>query len=646
MSFLSIALKFLFQFGPAQPALYILYKLGISSGHYRRTERVNDCSPALVPHSLFTLPSRRSLLAILNEPARAALLDEADEIVRDRFRIFGGEMVPLQLSFSEPLQHWTAYETGKARIPSCELPTDDLKFIWEPARFGWAFILGRAYYLSGEEKYAQAFWRHTDTFLENNPPYLGPHWMNGQEAALRLMAFVWSAQIFATSPAATPERLSRLSRSIADHALRVEQTLMYARAQNNNHLLSESAALYTAALALPEHPHAGRWRKRGWRWLNWALQHQIGSFGEYIQHSANYHRLMLHCALWIHAIKTEAWPRATFEPLQRASAWLFSLLDLGSGQTPNLGANDGALILPLAVGSFHDYRPTVQAAARAFLRSSLPSGPWDEMGLWLNLPLPDKTLEPSAYLTDNLRGKESWAYLRTTTFKSRLGHMDHLHLDLWWRGLNVAQDAGTYSYNAPPPWNNPLAASRVHNTVTVDGSDQMTRAGRFMVLDWFPSYSKIILEADENILQKMTGHYHTPRMKHERAVTVYADERWLVTDNVTAKDKSTHVFRLHWLLPDWKWELKEDGEAAFCIHLQSPHGEIVLRLSAQASMLESHPNLTLLRAGETLLGSKPALPFEGWVSPTYGHKIPALSWALECTARQKMTFLSEFVFPT
>ena len=34
--------------------------------------------------------------------------------------------------------------------------------------------------------------------------------------------------------------------------------------------------------------------------------------------------------------------------------------------------------------------------------------------------------------------------------------MDQLHLDLWWRGLNIAQDAGTYLYNADPPWDNPL----------------------------------------------------------------------------------------------------------------------------------------------------------------------------------------------
>ena len=47
----------------------------------------------------------------------------------------------------------------------------------------------------------------------------------------------------------------------------------------------------------------------------------------------------------------------------------------------------------------------------------------------------------------------------------------------WLLGIarNVALDAGTYSYNAPQPWANPLAQTAYHNTVTVDDLDQMER---------------------------------------------------------------------------------------------------------------------------------------------------------------------------
>ncbi len=86
-------------------------------------------------------------------------------------------------------------------------------------------------------------------------------------------------------------------------------------------------------------------------------------------------------------------------------------------------------------------------------------------------------------------------------------HADQLHVDLWWRSLNVAQDAGTYLYNADPPWDNNLTTAQVHNTVTVNGRDQFTRAGRFLYLDWFNAYRRGILEADPAILQRTRGRH-------------------------------------------------------------------------------------------------------------------------------------------
>ncbi len=649
MPAISTTLKTLLQYGPAPLALYATYQLGLRTGYYRRKERQGEdpergtASPA-PPHPLFELPDRQLLLTALGAPALAALFTEADEIMEGQVRLFGSEPVPLQLASPKPLQHWSVYETGRVELDG------DIKYLWEPARFGWACILGRAYHVSHAEKYAQAFWKQAEIFLDSNPPYLGPQWMNGQEIALRLMALAWAAQVFAVSPASTPERLVRLAQSIAQHAERIALTLAYARAQNNNHLVSEAAGLYTAGLALPDHPRSAVWRQLGWRWLNKALQRQIGSFGEYIQHSTNYHRLVLHCALYVNAIKTQAWPRASAEALGRAAAWLFSLLDPISGQAPNLGANDGALVLPLSSSAFSDYRPAVQAAARAFLNSGLPAGPWDEMSFWLGLPAPEKTLEPGEYLSDNLRGEESWAYLRTTTFKSLLGHMDQLHFDLWWRGLNITQDAGSYQYNAPAPWDNPLVTSRVHNTVSVDGLDQMTRAGRFMTLDWFPAYAKTVIDSDERILQKMIAWYKTRRLRHERTVTVYMDGHWLVADKLVTPGKAAHTFRLHWLLPDWEWEINGTGignrETGIVIRFKSPYGLVTLRMLPDHQIQASDCQLTIVRAGEVLHGPGPALPFEGWVSRTYGQKTPALSLALTCTATQTITFISEFAFPT
>lgn len=639
----STGIKYLLQLGLRPLALYALYKFGLLTGHYKRLTPPNSpITNQLITNSLFSLPNRSQLAQILGEEGRANLLKEAGEIVNGNVRIFG-ESIPLQFTFDKPLSHWTDYETHKAPITNYQLPTTDIKFLWEPARFGWAFALGRAYHLTQDERYAEVFWKYFESFTQNNPANLGPHWMNGQEIAIRLMSLVWAEHVFESASAASAERRGLLIQSIYAHASRIPPTLVYARSQNNNHLVTEAAAIYTAGLFFKN----SAWRKLGWKRLNWSFQNQISGYGEYIQHSANYHRLMLQTALWINFIKQDVFSTKTSQAIGRSAHWLFSLLDNASGLTPNLGANDGALIFPLSSAAFEDYRPTVQAAARAFLRTSLPSGAWDEMSLWFGLKAADRVADSSAYLTDNLRGQNSWAYLRASHFKSRLSHMDQLSLDLWWRGLNITQDAGAYLYNAEPPWDNPLVTTRVHNTVTVDDRDQMTRAGRFLVLDWANAHSKNLIETDENILGRARAHHHGyGNIRHERTVTVFQDERWLIEDTlrVTSPRRTPHVYCLRWLLPDYEWKI-ENRESGFYLRIKSPYGWISLHVKSNPQSPIPNPQISLARAGKLLHGQRAIQPCEGWVSRNYGQKSPALSFAFEITSEFHTTLTSEFIFP-
>ena len=646
----SVALKYLRQFGPRPLALLALYKFGLWTGHYRRLDRGPQTvdRPSSAVHSLFPLPSREQLSQILGEDGRAALLAEADEIVAGQFRRFGDELAEIDLTLPQPLQHWTAYESNHKLLSAFHVPHNDIKFLWEPTRFGWAFILGRAYHLTQDAKYAEAFWKYFETFSASNPANLGPHWMNGQEVAVRLMALIWAAQVFETQD---EKRKTSLVTSIAQHAARIPPTLVYARSQNNNHLVTESAALYVAGRTLKNH----EWRDLGWKWLNWAFQNQIGSYGEYIQHSTNYQRVMLQAALLAEVVRDEDWPGATKQALGRTTHFLFSMLDSASGRVPNLGSNDGALILSLSVTPFNDFRPTVQAAARAFLKTQMPAGVWDEMALWLGFAPAQKTYTSEHYMTDNLRGPNSWAYLRASRFRSRLSHMDQLHLDLWWRGLNIAQDAGTYLYNAPAPWDNALVTTRVHNTVTVDGREQMTRAGRFMALDWVNAYSKSEIASDENVLGRAKATFKGYRdVKHERTVSVFRDERWTVLDQFgpLPARAALHTYRIQWLLPDWKWEvaaIPEDVDGiGYDLRLLSPHGWLTVRLWVDYFFAATHDDkfsAGLARASERLWGNADLSVVDGWVSTTYGKKEPALSFSMTAASSSFAGFVTEFMFP-
>ncbi|MFZ6026790.1 MAG: alginate lyase family protein [Chloroflexota bacterium] len=649
---LSLAFKAIRELGPKQLGLYALYKAMLRLGTFRRNGRaMPGKGPREIVH-LLDLPNLARLRECLGRSGLNRLLEEANDIVDGRVRLFGAGPVALDLRQPDDIPYWTAYETSNVH-PS------DVKFIWEPARFGWAFVLGRAYYLTRDERYPQTFWLQLEEFWDDNPVNRGPNWVSAQEVALRLMAFVFAAQLFARSIYTTPERLARLAASVAAHAERIPPTIFYARAQNNNHLLSEAAGLITASLALPAHPAARRWAALGWRWFNAGLESQIAEDGAYVQHSTNYHRLILQLALWIWQIgksRPGNFSAQAGQALQRATRWLLDLLDPSSGRVPNLGPNDGAYILPFTVFPFEDYRPVLQAASRAFLmQPAFDTGLWDEMALWFvgASERADVSPLPRSQDVPIVRGENAWAYLRAVRFTSRPGHADQLHVDLWWRGLNVAQDAGTYLYNAHTPWDNRLSSAFVHNTVTIHGQDQMTRAGKFLYLDWAQAE---IIDRQVDDLGKLIGltaqhdGYQRFGLLHQRRVSLQPPDCWLIEDLLLpaagSRPKTNQpaaAFCLHWLLPDWPYELLL---AHNILRLQSPYGWISVGVRAGEAVQSQPYHLSLIRAGKLIYGAGRASPILGWFSPTYGKKQPALSLCFEGKSHPPLRMFTEWRFPT
>jgi hypothetical protein len=662
-------LKALAQLGIKQTSLFAWYRWGLKSGYLRwRTKSPHKTTGAHMQR-VIDLPDPEQLRSILGAKGLSWLTTEAEEILSGKVRLFGGEPVELVLDFPGSLKHWTDYRVSDPEFGK------DIKFTWEPGRFGWAITLARAYFFSQDERFAACFWENTEKFWTANPTYLGPHWMSAQEAAIRLTSLVFAYQIFASSPLSTPERVSRLAESIAQHANRIPPTLTYARAQNNNHLLTEAMGLITAAVILPNSPAAPKWHAIGWKWFHQGLLTQITAEGEYIQHSTNYHRLMLQTALWVFRLahaSGEQFPKGSLDRLAAATRWLFTLLDPVSGCVPNLGPNDGAYIFPLSIQPFCDFRPALQAAGVAFLgQPLLTEGTWDEMSWWL---CPISGSHSPTSIEDGMRNKlvekfetahvspntlsssilDSWAYLRAAHFTSRPGHADQLHLDLWWRGLNIAQDPGTYLYNSPAPWNNVLTSTFVHNTVTINGQEQMKRHGRFLYLDW--AQGDVIsskFDGSDHPQQLTAQHdgYRHLGITHQRTVRAVPNG-WLIKDQLIPRidnlPQEKITARLHWLLPDWEWKLNT-SENKINLELLSPLGWMALKITGGGANHKLAPisdlPMLLVRAGQVIFpkdSNEEANPTWGWTSPTYGVKLPALSFSVRIRGILPLSFTTNW----
>ncbi len=528
---------------------------------------------------------------------------------------------------------------GVASARSASQRHIDIKFVWEPNRFGFVYTLVRAYAASQDEKYPKAFWTLIEDWTQYNLPNTGPNWMDGQEIAMRLMAWTFGYHAFLHSPQTTDLRISQFTLYIAAQAERIYKNIGYAISTRSNHTISEAFGLWMVGLLFPELKHAEIYLSLGKKLLEQEATNQIFPDGSYSMYSLNYHRFILH--IYLYAIRlgeTNHFPLSNElkQSVAKSIEYLSHLIDPKTGQMPIYGSNDGALVLPLNNCDFTDYRPLLQLGWYITKGESLfEPGPWDEDVFWLTGATAGRVVVQNAPRIETtkaaeklsfpyggnylLRSTDSHAFIRCTDFTSRPSHADQLHVDLWMHGHNIAIDAGTYLYSGEGHWRNGLAHTSVHNTVTVDNKDQMTMLSRFTWTNW--SKGKV-LRHDKNLWQGEHDGYKP--VSHKRTVMSLEGDRWLVIDNLSANE--LHHYALHWLLNDFPFEGKEDS-VVFSLG--------VMKHKMQIGLMKGEGKFSLVRADPEST--------RGWRSRYYGHKEPAISVRLEADLPQ-VTFWSFFGF--
>ncbi|MCA9915503.1 MAG: alginate lyase family protein, partial [Anaerolineae bacterium] len=555
-----------------------------------------------------------------------AVIADANALLQGSYTYFSSEIVegtfppdwhqnPLDGSHLPADKHWSL-------IP--DFGGQDIKYVWELSRFDFVPTLVRAYTRTHNDLYAEAFWTLVLDWIERNPPQRGPNWKCGQETSIRLMMWSFGLYAFQNTAATTAVRVSRLVQAIAAEAERVAQYIGFARSTRGNHSITEAVGLWTVGLLFPELAQADHYRDVGRNELLKEASYQFLADGTYSMHSLNYQRMSLQAVLWalrLGEVNHDRLPEWLYERVGAAVEFISQMMEPETGMTPNHGSNDGSLILQLTACDYGDFRPLVQLGHYVCHgRRLLDAGPWDEALRWfgydaydtpIGLVQQDSDFRAGGYYTQH--AESSWAFIHAPTYSERPQHSDQLHVDLWWRGQNIAIDAGTYRYNAPDPWNNALATTAVHNTVMVDSLEHMTRASRFTWSDW-AQCEDVYREADTNGQWSLwqgahTGYHRLENaVDHQRSVLRLASDTWVIIDRMLAS--AAHDYRLHWLLNDFPYAV--NGQE---ITLETAAGPYLLHLGANHTA-----ELDVVRADVDSV--------RGWQSRYYGQKAPAVSVAM------------------
>jgi hypothetical protein len=381
----------------------------------------------------------------------------------------------------------------------------DIKTIWEASRFDWVTKFAQSV-AAGESSYLARLNSWLADWVRENPTFLGPNWKCGQEASFRVIHLALAARFLNQLESPTPDMI----RLVEAHLVRIESTFSYALAQENNHGTSEAAALFIGgawlqcALGCSAFQSSSylaedmaRVREQGRLWLENRVARLFEESGGFSQHSTNYHRLALDTLCVVELVRRWFGEREFSEQFYSracaATRWLESMIDSDTGDAPNLGANDGAQLLPLTDADYRDYRPSVALASSLFFGQSRyisVKHVSHHLG-WLGVVASESTDKSS----EKLRIFKSNGYMvltkgpcravfRYPSYQFRPHHCDALHIDFWFDSENVLRDDGTYSYNADPESAEYFGSTRAHNTVQFDDRDMMPKVSRFMRAAW------------------------------------------------------------------------------------------------------------------------------------------------------------------
>ena len=581
-------------FGLGNARLRAEHELRRAAGRFRTAPRHEAARHA--PPATHVVSGER--LAQATDRARA--LARADRVAGGQYQAYRWDWRALPRT---PAEWQTHPHTGKARpadgpwwqVSHLDAGLGDIKDLWEPARFGWAYDLVRAYLITGDDGYAQAFHRTLASWVESSPPFRGAHWSCGQETSIRAAALLYAEANLASAPSSDADAMGRLADVLAASGERVADAIGYAVSQRNNHGLSEATGLILLGSRFSgAHPEADAWLERGHALLDRLIAQQFARDGWYIQHSFTYLRLALEqCVLAVRALASvgrELSDESTAR-LRAAIDLLLAVIDPRSGRVPNHGSNDGAFVLPITLADYDDFRPVLTAACATWAHA-LPAdiNADAEVLAWLGAEVEAGPATADGVTT----GESGWAaarvgathvFLRAGRYRSRPGHLDPLHVDVRIDGKPIVVDPGTYAYNAPPPWRNGLSGAGVHNGPVVDGREPGIRGPRFLWYEW-PSAELVSARGEAGraeLIGRVPG-------SHERRVTVYRHGA-VVRDRVLGRGQ--HDVRIAWLL-----------------HPDADEG--ALRVRGESRSVDA-------REGAV----------DGWYSPEYGRRIPSRAVVIE-----------------
>jgi len=430
--------------------------------------------------------------------AIAATLEAAEAICAHRFDLLGSGPTALGPEIDWHRDFKSGYrwdpKTFHARVRYGHVSGADVKVPWELSRFQHLATLGKAYWLTAEERYARECVAQISQWIARNRPQFGVNWVSTMEVGIRVFNWLWGYAFFQRSPELTPAFRREFAGSLLAHGRHILRNLeQVADGKTSNHYLGNLVGLVGLGLACPGFREAEAWRQYAVNEVFQEIDRQVHPDGGDYESSIPYHRLVAEMFLAVALLCRRngiELPESFTHRLQRMLEFTLWYTK-PNGLAPQVGdADNGRLHILADYGTWdpRDHRHLLATGGAFFGRQDLggAAAGHAEEALWL---LAGSELPARGLSTPPLGSRafpDTGIYLMRDEDLYLLGacgpvgtagignhkHNDVLSFELHANGQDLFVDPGSFLYTPEPTWRNRFRSTAVHNTVMIDNLEQ------------------------------------------------------------------------------------------------------------------------------------------------------------------------------
>jgi len=454
-------------------------------------------------------------------------------------------------------------------------PFGDPEWTWMLNRHKYWTHLGKAYFFTGNEKYAKTFVQQVTHWIENNPlpsledKYNATGAWRRIEAGIRCENWIKSFEFIKNSKYVTPEFLEKFLNALFLHGEYINNTFSNFSKSSNWGVL-EYHGLFNLSVFLNDFKIAPIWKKNALDRLTTCIELQVLQDGTHWEHSPMYHNEVFHCFMNVNLL-AQRYKIELPEPIvQKTKDMAYANIQW---QKPNyhqplFGDSDDT-----------DTRGLLSFASYVFKDSLIKSRAFKDLDFENYLVL-GKTaaenynntqpIEPSFlskfqensgdfYMRTSWEEDATYTSLHLKKLAAGHAHDDLLSFTIFANNKDYLVDSGRYTY-VDNTWRKLFKSNQSHNTLGVDNLPNS-----ILIDSWsneYEAWSEAIYTKSDSLFDygeaENTGYKRLEDPVYmKRRMLFLKPNMWLIFDSFSAK--GSHTYSQYFNFPNDKVQIKNQA---------------------------------------------------------------------------------------